>query len=227
LLVDRSDARETGGGDSDRDAQSQPESSADSDAPAYDADANGPEAQDAAQADADAFTAVDAAPDVTEDASTDAGDESNPEAAADSDGSPPEMVHWTIEASPPECSADPSAVSCGDSESYFQVAAVTTCPTSLSGANLYFQAGAIPVAGTFTVLPAASLADALAVTGTEVAVQLTRSGNPTEFWWGQSGTVNVQVIGNRLFMDFSGILAFEQSDHSRTTTLGGFLICAP
>jgi len=226
------DGSETGGGDGSGDALSRLESSADGDVAANSDGANGPDAPDAAVEDADAFAgSVDAAPDVTPDANDESHSDAEPDASdvvvADSDGPPPEMVHWNIDASPPECSADPSAVACGDLGDFFQVSATTPCPTQLSMANLFFQGGAIPAAGTFAVHPAASLADVLALTGTEVAVQLTRSGNPTESWWGQSGTVDVQVVGNSLVMDFSGISAFEESNNSRTTTLGGFLICTP
>jgi hypothetical protein len=193
--------------------------------------------------DAPADAAADtASPDVAPEASTDATEASTADASLedggaaedaadaapetggdDAEGAAPELVHWSIAASPPECSTESSNMICGESGNY-QVSTSAPCPTSNSGVFLWFPAGSLPAVGQHVIKPAANLAQAFSVTGNEVAMEITRL-TPTQHWWAQSGTVDVQADGNRLRYVFSGIGAFLEANHATTTTLEGRLIC--
>jgi hypothetical protein len=152
--------------------------------------------------------------------------EVEPESGGDGEGSAPELVHWSIEASPPECSTDLSQVSCTDGAT-FRVQARTNCPMDISEIDLWFPAGGPPAASPppHPIHAAASYLQALAVTGNEVAMEITRVGTTTQAWWAQSGTVDVQLDGNRRIIQFTGVAAFLEANHATTTTLSGFLIC--
>ncbi len=141
------------------------------------------------------------------------------------EASSPEQVHWSIEASPPECSADPTVVSCADGPDGYEVYAETKCPTATAKADLWFPAGAAPEPGSHPVHPAARVLDLVSVTGQEVALVFERA-TPSETWWGRSGSVDVQVVGGRRYIQFSDVLAYEGSNHARTTMIKGLLFCA-
>jgi hypothetical protein len=167
-------------------------------------------------------------------ADADAGDEladggdAFAEASDAAEGSAPERIHWSIEASPPECSADPSAdptaMSCADGPDGYEVYAQTKCPTAVDDADLWFVAGAPPANEVHPVHPAASLNDLVSVMDNEVALVFKRT-TPSETWWGRTGTVEVSVVGGRRYY-FIDVVAFLGSDHSKTTKITGSLFCA-
>jgi hypothetical protein len=192
-----------------------------------------------ADVDAAADVALESSPDVAEAASVDAfleadagaiddasgsdSAEAEPDAAGDGDASTPEVVHWSIEATPPECSTDPSQVSCTDGI-VFEVRGRAGCPTDISQVFVWFPAGGPPAAGMHPVHAASNVGQAFAVTGNEAALEITRVGAPTQNWWAQSGMVEVNSDGS---IQFTGVTAFLESNHATTTTLDGFLICGP
>jgi hypothetical protein len=136
----------------------------------------------------------------------------------------PQKVHWKIEASPPECSADPSVVFCLDNGTNFEVYVQTPCATFVADADLWFAPGDAPAPGQYVVHPSSDPSDLANVTGQEVGMEFTRM-SPSEAWWVQSGTVDVQLVDGKRIIQFSDLSAFEGSDHSRTTTIGGLIIC--
>jgi hypothetical protein len=240
-----------------RSADATPDASPDSDAGAPDLDAVGdvveePDVgsrQDADAglpgADADA-PGPDASPDQKAEASTDGrGDE--PDAAhgdepgndADAGEAPgdarqddggeadgPELVHWTIEGRP-ECFANPSVVTSMDIGGIVQIEADTDCPTSNSSAIVWFLGSTLPAGGPYNVFAISSLADLAGLGPTDVAIEFDRVGPPVEKWWGQSGTVRVDVVGNRTIIQFAGVSAVNAVDHQVTTTLGAYLVATP
>ena len=115
------------------------------------------------------------------------------------------------------------SISCFDNGFAYEVFDQVPCPTAKALADLWFPLGAPPAPGRYKVHPAASDGDLAPVPDQEVAMLFSRSMN--ERWFAQSGFVDVEIVGDKRYIRFQDIFAFLASNHSKTTTIEGQLIC--
>ena len=134
---------------------------------------------------------------------------------------------WTPVPNPVCTSNPPVSTVCIDmgAQGGFQLAASAACPLN-NGMTVFVAGGGPPPAGTYNVKPVNTYADALNLTAGQIVPRAIFHPNGTtqEEWWGQSGTITVDLVGGKLHAKAVAIPAKDLATQT-AGTIAGDLTC--